>query len=330
MDQHSVSDGPEPAQSGSLCGIAVGASESDRGGLEAGAVGRDDAAGGSLKHDGLPQRKCDLRSIDARRSRVPRGAPPPLRREFDASAINLILNHPDVFEQVSAFGIESIDLGPLVDDVRNVLLMCEGGGIFFNQHEPGIYEVHTNFLKGFRGRHAILASLAAYRWMFTHTDCMVLLTRVPAFNRAAEWFCHQVGATKEFERAAIWKAKDGGLYDMSFWALRYDDWIRQTPDLMRSAREYRARLDQEYERHFGVSREAKPAEECHDLHVGAAIEMIYGGHPEKAVVLKNRWGRFSGYGLMAMLSREPLIIDTGEAVLQIFMESRTFKALKWS
>lgn len=250
-----------------------------------------------------------------------------LVRSFSASDINPILNELSVFPLISVPGIETIDASGLLADPRNVLLMAEGGGVLFCQQEPGIYEVHTNFLPEHRGRNAIRASLEAYRWMFTHTDCMVLQTRVPAFNKAAEKFCHLVGATKEFERVAIWPTKDGPV-DMSFWSYRYDDWVRKTPALSVSGHNFHRRLNEEFERH-GVDPEARkhPDEECHDRFVGVCAETIYGGQPEKAVVLYNRWARFSGYGTITMISRAPVtLIDIGDALIQV--ENDNFKVIK--
>src|SRR5882724_9813525 len=76
-------------------------------------------------------------------------------RSFDAADINPILNDPSILPSVTIPGIEVIDAAPIVADPRNVLLMAEGGGILFIADEPAIYEVHTNFLPKFRGRHAI-------------------------------------------------------------------------------------------------------------------------------------------------------------------------------
>lgn len=202
--------------------------------------------------------------------------------------------------------------------------MVEGGGILFTQQEPGFYEVHTNFLKAFRGRYAIDASLAAYRWMFTHTECMALMTRVPAFNRAAAKFCAIVGATREFERKAVWPTKDG-LVDMSYWALRYDDWLRKTPGLVASGAAFHVKLDEEFARH-GVSAPRHADEECHDRYVGACVEMVYGGQPEKGVTLYNLWARFAGYKPVTLLSKTPLVIDIGDAVLQV-INGDDFKAI---
>lgn len=202
--------------------------------------------------------------------------------------------------------------------------MAEGGGILFIVDESGIYEVHTNFLPEFRGRHAIKSSLSAYRWMFTHTDCMILQTRVPAFNKPAERCCPIVGFTREFERKAVWPHKDGPV-DLSFWSLHYEDWVRRTNDLIESGKAFHKRLDAEYARH-GHKPHEHPDEDCHDRYVGACIETVYGGQPEKAIILYNRWARFAGYLPVKLVSRSPIVIDIGDAVLLVANED--FKVIQ--
>lgn len=247
-----------------------------------------------------------------------------LRRSFDAADINPILNDPSVFPAITKPGIEKFDVTDVVTNPANVLLMTQGGGIIFWQHQPGVYEVHTNFLPKFRGRHAIRASLAAYRWMFTHTDCTVLVTRVPAFNDAAALFCRLVGATKMFLRHAMWPTADG-MADLTFWSLTYDEWLRRTPAVMESGRAFHAKLEAEFERH-GVAHAAHPDEDCHDLYVGACVETIYGGQPEKAVALYNGWAQLAEYGRIGLIARNPLIIDIGDALIQVL--DHDFKVIK--
>lgn len=238
-----------------------------------------------------------------------------IRRSLDASDINVILNDPEVFRWIKIPGVTSLDVTEQIANPANVLLMADGGGIIFFQQEPGIYEVHTSFLKERRGRYALDASLAAYRWMFTHTDCMILQTKVPAFNKMAARFCAMVGAVKDFERERVWPTEDG-MVGLSYWSLKYEDWIRKTTSLMESGRAFHMRLDEECRR-LGAAEEQHADEDAHDLYVGACAETIYAGQPEKAIVLYNRWARFAGYQQIKLLSLRPLLIDIGTAVLKV-------------
>jgi hypothetical protein len=252
------------------------------------------------------------------------------RESEDATEANRILNDPSVFPLISLPGQDKIDATAFIADPRNVVIMADGGVIaFMPDPEPGsgIYEVHTNFLEQRRGAHAIKASVEAYRWMFTHTNCMMLQTRVPAFNKAAEAFCQMVGAWLWFERKAAWPTADGPV-DLKFFAMSIHDWMRRWPaQLIGSGIAFHARLEQEYERH-GFVHDPHPDEEAHDLAVGACVEMIYGGEAEKGIILYNRWARFAGYGQINLISRNPLVIDIGESILQVLVPEQTFKVIQ--
>ena len=242
-------------------------------------------------------------------------------RTFNPADVNPILNDPSVFDAIRLPGIDGVDVTPLIQNPGNVFLMAEGGCIIFiRDAEGGIYEVHTAFLEHARGAIALRESRGAYRWMFTNTDCMILQTRVPAFNHAAAAFCSRVGAAMDFERRAQWPT-DHGLVDVSFWSLKYEDWIRRVPpDLIKVGRDFHARLDDELAL-WNRSNDNHPDEDCHDLYVGACVATIYAGQSEKAVILYNRWARFAGYQPIALVSKSPLLIDIGTAIIQVVNES---------
>lgn len=250
-------------------------------------------------------------------------------REMESpTEINRILNDPSVFPDISIPDQKPFDVTPLIADPRFVFLRGEGGVVIFSpDDEPGsaIYEVHTNFLEDYRGKYALETSLEAYRWMFTHTNCMMLHTRVPAFNKAADAFCRHVGAWLWFERQEVWPTKNGNV-DCKFYAMGIHDWMRKYPDpLAESGRAFHARLEEEYERHKFVH-DPHRDENSHDVAVGLCTEMIYGGQPEKAIILYNRWARVAGYRQVGLVSREPLVIDIGEAILHVI--GNTFKVLQ--
>ena len=250
-------------------------------------------------------------------------------RSFDAADINAIFNHPTVFPNVSVPGLEKIDVTNLVSDPRNVMLMADGGGIIFCQIEPGIYEVHTAFLKperGSYGPHIRNVCQNAYRWMFTHTDCMVLQTKIPAFNRAAIVFAPLLGWRLEFERKSVWPTKDG-MVDMSFFCLRYEEWVKKDERVVETGRRFHRKLDEE-RAHHGAEHDGHPDEECHNRYVGACAEMIYSGQPEKGVVLYNRWARLAGFGLIALISKDPLVVDIGDALLLV--ADKSFRVIRMS
>jgi hypothetical protein len=255
-----------------------------------------------------------------------------VRRSFDASEINPILNGESMFRMVGTPQSGYLDLTPVLADKRNILLMADNGGILFAfrdsrrtdgeiNYDACSYMVHTILQKPERGSHGLAGAhnqnvcRAAYRWMFTQTDCMTLHTQIPAFNRAASIFAPLLGWVKEFERKSVWPTDDG-LVDMSYWTLRYEDWIRKTPELERSGILFHQNLETEFERH-GRPGEQHADETCHDRAVGAAFETIFGGQPDKAIYLYNRWARLADYAEIALVSHRPVVIDIGNAVLQV-------------
>lgn len=239
-----------------------------------------------------------------------------LARGFDAAAINAVINDPSVFPWVAMPGTTHLDLAPLLVDRRNVLLMAGGtGGFFFEQHEPGIYEIHSFFLPAMRGGAALAAFAEAMEWMFCRTDCMEVLTKVPVNNFAADGFAQRVGAVLEFERANAWPT-DKGLVGVNYYAMRYPDWVRTAAGLEERGHWFHQRLEAEKER-LGSLNPVHDEDPAHDRHAGACVAMIFGGQPDKAIILYNRWARFAGYALIGLNSRDPLVVDIGEALLQI-------------
>jgi hypothetical protein len=290
---------------------------------------RSDGMVGSPQGDGAVV--TTIADRPAERSILVDSIPPNLvRRSFDADEINPFLNDPSVYKYAAYEGMGEFDLAPLLADTRNVLLMADHGGMIFHWQALGVYQVHTNFLKAQRhysgpGTYVLNACRAAYRWMFTNTDCVTLLTLIPAHNRAASMFAPLAGWTKEFERKNVWPSVEDGLVDMSFLALRYDDWVRKTPELMLAGRAFHNQLEREFERH-GAQDKKHPDEDCHDLHVGACFEMIRGGQLDKAVILYNRWAQFAGYGQIEIVSHNPAVLNIGTALIQIYGD--TFKVVK--
>ena len=247
-------------------------------------------------------------------------------RSFDAKEANRIINDPSVFPQATPHGLNSIDVTEIISNPRNVLLMAEGGALLFGADiDSCIYELHTSFLPDFRGMNALAVSRDAYRWMFTHTDCLQIWTRVPVFNRAAALMARKIGFVPQFTRHNAWQTADGPC-DVRFYLLDYHHWLHLAADgLMASGRRFHRQLD-EQRAAMGNDDPHHPDEDSHDLYVGVCLETVYGGQPEKAIILYNRWARLSGYGQISLVATNPLVVDIGDAVLLI--EDQSFQILR--
>lgn len=249
-----------------------------------------------------------------------------LIRSFDGAEINTIVNDPRIFPLVVPAGSPHLDLAPLIADPRHVLLLDPGRGgfLFVQDAEPGIYEVHTNFLPEFRGKYVVAAAHAAATWMFTHTDAMILQTRIPAFNKAALVAIKWCGFKFWFTRPQVWPTEQG-LVDVKFYRRTYEDWIDDGDELVAIGEGFHAKLDAEYERHQRAPH-SHPHDEAHDRYVGTAFRTIAAGQIDKAVILYNRWARPAGYAPITIASRSPLILDIIDALLLVTGD--TFKVIK--
>jgi hypothetical protein len=246
-----------------------------------------------------------------------------LYREFDAASINAIVNDPGVRPWVAVPGQAELDLTDVLADRRNVLLMIGGGGVLFHQQEPGLYEAHTQFLPQVRGRNALAATRAALHWMFTRTDCMEVLTKVPAHNVAADAWARLAGGVLAFERPDAWQT-ESGLVAVRYYALHYNDWAKNAPGLIDRGKWFHDLLESE-KRRLGSVAPVHSDDIAHDRHVGSAVEMIFGGQPAKGIILYNRWARFAGYALIGATSYDPLTIDIAECLIRVGAD--TFEVL---
>ena len=238
-------------------------------------------------------------------------------RDHDAGRINAVLNHDSVKPWIMMPGRDVFDISDAVADPRNVVLMLDDGtgGIVFEHHEPGVFEVHTQFLPQSRGRIALDATREALEWMFTRTDAMELLTKCPAHNRAAAALAKRIGGTLDFRREAVWPTEAGPVA-VDFYALRYADWVKTAPGLEAYGKWFHDELEAEKAR-VGSAHEIHDDDLAHDRFVGATVAMILGGQIAKAIVLYNRWAKFAGYAPAEVVSRSPLVIDIQEAWLEV-------------
>lgn len=143
-----------------------------------------------------------------------------MRRSLDASEINEVINHPEVFPWVKIDGMNHVDLTDLVNDRRNYLLMDEGGGFFFHRIEKGVYEVHTQFIPG-KNQNILDTAVNAVRWMFEHTDAAEIYTEVPQDNIRARKLTRRTG----FEYVTTVKngwMRDGRNLDVDLFVLEKD------------------------------------------------------------------------------------------------------------
>jgi len=225
-----------------------------------------------------------------------------------------VLSHPEVRPWVGG-GSGPIDVAPLVADPRNVLLMGQGGGVLFQCLEPGLYEAHTQFVPEARGKEAVAAVRDALRWMFTRSDAVEIVTKVPEGNAAALGLVRAIHGQKQFERANAWPTADG-LVGIAYYSLPIITWAGKCEEVAASGHWFHEKLEAAKAATAGAA-PLHDDDEAHDRYVGATVEMIAAGQVAKGIAFYNRWARFSGYGPVVVVASNPVVIDIGDAILAV-------------
>jgi hypothetical protein len=175
LDKRGVSDRSDPAQQRGVRAVT----DVDRSKPEPDFADRDAENIDKHEYNYPSERIGDIRDIDAERFRVFGSAAPEIRRSFNPSDLNPLLNGPIALKE-----IDKLDASPLLADDRNVLLTCDGGAILFGWSGPGTYEISEFWYPGFHNSpYAQQAVMIALCWMFSNTDCQTILAKVPYISR---------------------------------------------------------------------------------------------------------------------------------------------------
>ncbi len=238
-----------------------------------------------------------------------------LEIQTDATRLNEICNHPEVYPWVRGPADTPVDMTEVVASGNTITLLGKHGGILFHHLQPEIFEAHTQMLPSGRGTWALECVQACLAWLYTRTDAMEVLTRCPKGNLAALALAKAIGGVKEFSNPKGWH-KDGKPIPADIYGLRIQDWMRTAPGLVERGRWFHDRLKAELAKH-GAEELAHPDDEVHDRYVGAAAEMMLGGQPIKGCILYNRWAVMAGYAPIFVASLNPLLVNIGNAVLAV-------------
>lgn len=223
-----------------------------------------------------------------------------IRRTFDPAFLNEVINHPEVRPHVEGVGV--LDVSAQALNPANFVLQSEFGGFILMMHEAGRYEVHSQFLPG-NGTHPVKAMRAAQEWMFTRTDCEVIVSKVPKANRAAKGYAIAGGLRPIFERAGA-----------EYVELTVMDWAMRSRGLEAHGERFHRILEAgKLER--GSELPTHDHDPAHDRAVGAAMLMIERGQSAKGVGFYNRWARLTGYAEITLISAAPLVVDVVDAVV---------------
>jgi hypothetical protein len=238
-----------------------------------------------------------------------------LQRETTAARINQVLNHPDVRPWVADASEGVLDISPAVANRNNVLLLGEHGGCMFFKLLDGFYEVHTQVLPAGRGPWTSRMIASCFHHMFTKTDAIEILTRVPATHTTAKAKTLSVGAKHEFDRPkeCVFQGKrvDVGIYSISI-----QEWASQADGLSEVGEWLHRRLNEEAQR-LGIKDPPHEEDVNHNRYLGASFEMFRGGQPVKGAAFYNRWALVSRHAPVQLLSLAPPAVRMDIGVLKL-------------
>jgi len=232
---------------------------------------------------------------------------PSVRRTFSAAFLNSVANDPAVRPWLAGAG--PIDMRPIIESPANFALQTEAGGFVLHAQEPGVYEVHSLFLPG-HGSHPVRAMRAAMNWMFTRTDCLVIVSKVPSANKAAKGLAIAGGLRPLFKR------EDAALGPCEYVELDAMRWAMANAALEAEGEAFHQALA-EAKRASGSALPVHAHDEAHERAVGAAYLMIRRGQAIKGVAFYNRWARLAGYAEAGLISLSPVTVDIGDAVVAL-------------
>jgi hypothetical protein len=221
-------------------------------------------------------------------------------RTFDARFLNEVANHPDVRPWLLGEG--PLDLTETLLDPRNIGLVFGGGGWLLHWQEPGVYEAHSMFLPGSNATTFLKDGL---RFLFTETDCLKIVTKVPDDNPRAKGLARAAGFREIFRSGKV-----------SCQELTFDRWKTMDDVIAEKGHWFHEKLEQ-IKRDAGSVLPVHDDDDSHDRAVGATALMCLANNAAKGVFTYNAWARLAGYQQIDLLSMTPPVIDVKDAIVQI-------------
>jgi hypothetical protein len=228
-----------------------------------------------------------------------------IRRTLDPTNLNAVCNHPDVRPWLRGEG--TLDVSDLVSNPTNYAfeLPCGGGGFIVIAKGLNIYEVHSQFVPEAR-RMTLRAMRESMDFMFTRTDCTMLVSQFPDDNPAAD----AIGRKGGFKPVGI---RDG---DIEIRVVSMADWIADNSDLEADGERFHALLETA-KAAVGSELPIHDHDPIHERFVGAALRMCERGNAAKGVETYNQWAAGAGYAAISLVSAVPPVVDAVDAIVSI-------------
>lgn len=235
-----------------------------------------------------------------------------IARTRDARRLNEIANHPDVRPWLGGDG--PIDLTGVLAQPENMAGITDNGGFVAVALGRGRYEVHSLFLPSRSRGEAVRAMRAAVDYIFSASDAVDLITKVPNGNAAAAGLARLAHFALMCTPLVPWS--NGQTIPMACSILSIDRWAVTTPiavALGRWLHEQFAAVKAGAQSMLGPHSDD---DDAHDRLAGAAVLMVAAGNARKAEQFYNRWADVARYPPMRVLRDHPTVIDLGGMVIE--------------
>lgn len=222
-----------------------------------------------------------------------------IERTYDAAAINAIVNDPAVRPWVADLAEGELDLSRHVENPANVCLVGEHGAFLCFKYYEGGYEVHTQVLPSGRGEWTRKFAEAGARFLFTATDCVEILTRVPEGHVSALALTKAMGFSHQFTTPPECLFR-GAHVPCGIWSLTIQDWAGRSPDFARRGAAFHDWLNTQV-----TIGQLHAPDHDHNRIVGITLEMMAQGQIGKGVVWYNRWAFAARHAPIALVGLNP-------------------------
>lgn len=230
-------------------------------------------------------------------------------RTLNSKAYNKIANDSQVRPFLGGKG--ELDLTNIVSNTSNFCFMtnCQKGAHLLLNKGNGFYETHTLSLPEARGRAMYKLMQDARAFMFLNTDCVELSTFVPDGQKATFLWAIKSGFRELFKHNDCFNF-NGNQVGGSFFSQTYEDWVLKDKKNLVVGQVFHEGLHK-------LDLASHKEDAVHEAWAGATVRGCFAGTALKVVSYYNKWACRTGYLPARIVSLVPLVIDIGEAVLQL-------------
>lgn len=222
-----------------------------------------------------------------------------IRRTQDAEQLNRIVNHPDIRPFVADMSVGELDLSPQVANAANICLVGEFGAFLCFKFYEGCYEVHTQVLPEGRGEWTRRFAETGAHYMFTATDCVEILTRVPEGHMPALALTKTMGFRRQFTTPPEVLFL-GNRVTADIWSLTIQEWAPRAEGVEAKGGAFHDWLNRQVE-----GGKPHPPDSDHNRIVGITLDMMRAGQIAKGVVWYNRWAFAARHPAISLVGMEP-------------------------